>query len=300
MGCTGATSRTPSVSLDDAAAMASNRRVASLRISALYVYPVKACAGISRTAARITRLGLVHDRRWMLVDERGVALSQRDLPKLCLIRTTLSEAGIGLTYPGAGSMSLPLRFDGGPRVRTSVFAYEGPGVVHEAASEWASRALAIDCRVVFMPDDVERPIEPGYGLPDDRVSLADGYPVLLTSDASLDDLNARLPSPVTMARFRPNVVVEGAPAFAEDRWLRVRFGGVSWRHPKACARCPVVIVDPETGQRSAEPLRTLATFRRQGKEAYFGANLIPDGEGEVRVGDEFEVLEVGPPPWVKG
>ncbi|HEU4407488.1 MAG TPA: MOSC N-terminal beta barrel domain-containing protein [Polyangiaceae bacterium] len=267
-----------------------------IRITSLLIYPIKACGGVSSSSARITRRGFAHDRRWMVVDERGDFLTQRGLPRLCLLRTTLSEEGIGLSYPGAGASSLPLRLDEGPRVRTRVFGFEGPALVHEAASAWASKALGVDCRLVFMPDEVERPVEPAYARPGDVVSYADAYPVLLASASSLDDLNARLPEPLPMARFRPNVVVDGAPAFAEDRWRRMRFGGVTWRNPKPCGRCQVTTVDPATGERSAEPLRTLATYRRRGNSVLFAVNLIPDGEGVVRVGDALEVLEEGELP----
>jgi hypothetical protein len=244
--------------------------------------------------ARVTPRGLAGDRRWALVDERGEALTQRQLPRLCLLRTSADERGIGLAYPGAGASALPWRLDDGPRVRARVFEFEGPAVEHEGASAWASRALGVRCRAVFMPDGVERPVDPAHARPGDVVSFADAFPALLASRSSLDDLNGRLPAPVTMARFRPNVVVEGAPAFAEDGWRRVRFGGVAWRNPKPCARCQVTTVDPATGETSPEPLRTLGRYRRRGNEVLFATNLIPDGEGVVRVGDAFEVLEAAP------
>lgn len=228
----------------------------------------------------------------MVVDERGDFLTQRELPRLCLLRTSFEGGGIALTFPGAGASWLPLRADG-PRVRARVFDYEGPAIAHEAASAWASRALGVACRFVFMPDDVERPGEEGYARPGDIVSFADAYPLLLASRSSLDDLNGRLAAPVTMSRFRPNVVVEGAPAFAEDAWRRVRFGGIEWRHPKPCGRCKITTVDPATGETSPEPLRTLSTYRRRGNSVLFAANLLPDGEGVVRVGDSLEVLEEG-------
>ncbi len=264
----------------------------TIRISALYVYPVKGCAGIAVPEARVTWRGLAHDRRWMLIDERGNFLSQRSLPKLCLLRTVLRDGGIGLSFPGAGEASLPLRAGEGPRASARVWGFESGAIVHEAASAWASRALGVaGCRVVFMPDEVRRPVEPAFARPGDVVSFADEYPVLLASNASLADLNARLDAPVTMARFRPNVVLEGAAAFAEDAFRRVRFGGVDWRMPKPCSRCQVVTVDPATGETSPEPLRTLSTYRRAGNAVLFGANLVPEAEGLVRVGDELEVLE---------
>jgi uncharacterized protein len=274
--------------------------VSTIRVASLHVFPLKAAAGVTTLEAEVTRRGLAGDRLWMVVDERGDFLSQRELPKLCLLRAQPLGDRIELSFPGAGSSSLPRSLDEGPRVTVNLWRFTGPAIVHEAASAWASRALDVACRIVFLPADAERTVDPGFARPGDVVSFADGFPLLFASTSSLADLNARLATPVPMLRFRPNLVVEGAPPFAEDRWRRVRLGGLEWHLPKLCGRCRVVTVDPATGETSPEPLRTLATFRRRGRDVCFGVNAIPEGRGRLRVGDVLEVLEEGDPPRAKG
>jgi uncharacterized protein len=163
-------------------------------------------------------------------------------------------------------------------------------LVHDAGSAWLSDALGRRCQLVYMPDDVERAVNPLRGRPGDVVSFADGYPFLLIGQGSLDDLNGRMSAPLPMIRFRPNLVVEGAAAFAEDGWPRVRIGAVTFRNVKPCDRCVMTTVDPETGNKGAEPLRTLATYRAWGGAVWFGVNLIAENTGTLRVGDAVEAL----------
>ena len=157
------------------------------------------------------------------------------------------------------------------------------------AAAWLSAALGRACRLVHMADPAEaRRVDPDYADAEDRVSFADGFPVLVTNAASLADLNARLAVPVSMDRFRTNIAVSGAEAWAEDGWQQVRIGAVPFAGPKDCARCAVTTVDQDTGERSPEnePVRTLAQFRRKaGGRIIFGQNLIPRGTGRIAVGD---------------
>jgi uncharacterized protein YcbX len=165
---------------------------------------------------------------------------------------------------------------------------------------WLGGVLGVACRLVYLADAEARAVNPEFGAPGDVVSFADGYPLLLCSAASLAALNAGLAVPVPMLRFRPNLVVEGAAAWAEYDWARVRIGGVVFRAVKPCDRCVVTTIDPETGLQPDpdEPLRTLKMFRRDARgRVLFGQNLVPDGGGIVRVGDAVEVLtEAGAPP----
>jgi hypothetical protein len=159
-----------------------------------------------------------------------------------------------------------------------------------AAHAWFSRYLGFDCRLVYMDEAAHRPVDPQYAPEGREVSFADGYPLLLTAEASLADLNARLDAPVPMNRFRPNLVVAGGMAFAEDGWSRVRIGAVPFQVVKPCARCVVTTIDPQTAAQGKEPLRTLSRFRRRQGKVFFGENLIPEQPGIVRVGDPVEVL----------
>jgi uncharacterized protein YcbX len=161
-----------------------------------------------------------------------------------------------------------------------------------AAHEWMSQYLGMDCRVVYMPEDSIRLVNPKYAIaPTDHVSFADGFPFLLISQASLDDLNQRLETPLPMNRFRPNFVVSGCTSFAEDTWKRIRIGTMEFHLVKPCARCIVTTVDQQTADRGQEPLRTLAQYRMQDGKILFGQNLVAVGVGQVSVGDAVEVLE---------
>ena len=160
--------------------------------------------------------------------------------------------------------------------------------------EWFSRYLHLPCRLVRIADDHPRRVDTQYAVNEsDEVSFADGFPLLLVSRASLDDLNQRLDYPVTMRHFRPNVVVEGCEPFEEDHWTRIALGGLQCAVVKPCQRCQVITVDPQTGDRGKEPLLTLSQYRRRANGGiYFGQNVIPIDIGAIAVGDEVTVPTV--------
>lgn len=255
-------------------------------VNALFVYPIKSCAGVALSEARVVARGLEHDRRWMVVDEDGRFLTQRQLPEMALVRVALHGQELLVAHPRAGRLSLPLELQAdGPRRDVTVFRDTLPAIVHPEGSQFFSEALARPCQLVYMPEDQRRAVNPARARPGDIVSFADGYPLLLLSQTSLADLNARLAEPVGIERFRPNLVVEGAPAYAEDTWSCVETAEVSFRVPKGCDRCSIPCVDPVTAQRGTEPLRTLATYRKWDGAVWFGVNLIHDGPGTLRVGE---------------
>jgi uncharacterized protein YcbX len=270
-----------------------------MRLTEIRIFPVKALAGLTCDVAVVEPRGLAGDRRWMLIDDTGRFLSQREHPGMALIDAVPAQAGIVLHTHGQ-----PPLFVAEPDRSTP------PRPVHvwrdhffaipaaETAAAWLTRALGVPCALVFQADPTTRPVSPAFAAPGDVVSCADGFPLLLTTEASLAALNARLASPVPMLRFRPNLVVAGAPAWAEDSWRRLRIGTATFRVVKPCDRCVVTTIDPATATRPnpEEPLRTLKTFRRDATgRVYFGQNLIPDSGGEIRRGDAIDVLESGPP-----
>jgi len=255
------------------------------RISALYVYPVKACRGVRLDTARVVARGFEHDRRYMIVDARGRFVTQRELPELALVTTAIGKDSIVLRRTGYPDCALPFEHASGAELEVSVWDHSGPALRHEAGSAWLSAILGSPVSLVFMPDSHRRQVNPERARPGDIVSFADGYPFLVISEASLEELNSRLETPLVMERFRPSIVVSGVPAFAEDAWRNVRLGEVSFRGVKRCERCTVTTVDPETGIRGKEPLRTLATFRREDGKVWFGMNLIHDAEGTLSTGD---------------
>ena len=177
--------------------------------------------------------------------------------------------------------------------KVSVWSDECEGIyMSREADQWLFNILGASCRLVFMPDESERPVDPDYAQKGDIVSFADGYPLLLTNQASLADLNERLERPIEMIRFRPNVVMQGADAFEEDNWNRVRIGSVEFECSRPCARCVLTTVDPSTGVKDpdGEPLKTLKTYRHEGEGVLFGINLIPRSSGQLNLGDSVIVL----------
>jgi uncharacterized protein YcbX len=260
------------------------------RISALYVYPVKSCRGIQVDRARVARRGFERDRRWMVVDDQGQFLTQRTLPALCRVATSLHPDGIELAIEGRAPYLLPLEFDSGPHVPVSVWGHQGQAIRHADGSRWLTDAIGYGCSLVFMPEKHERAVNPERGRPGDIVSFADGYPFLLISEASLAELNSRLAVPLEMQRFRPNIVITGTSAFAEDEWSRLLLGEIGFRGVKRCDRCVVTTLNPLTGEGGKEPLTTLAKYRRSEGKVWFGMNLIHDSEGWLAVGDQATQL----------
>jgi len=269
-------------------------------LSSIHVYPLKSASGIAPNEADVERRGLAGDRRWMLVDGDGTFLSQRSHPRLALIGVKRTDEGLRLTAPDQESIDV---VQPGASVERRTVTVWGDAVeaalASDAAHAWCAAFLETDVRLVYMPEASRRAVDAEYATRDDDVvSFADGYPLLLTTTASLADLNDRLDAPLPMDRFRPNVVVDGTAAWAEDAWRRIRIGAVTFRAVKPCGRCAVTTTDQQTAARGKEPLKTLATFRRGADTGmvYFGWNLIPEAPGRLRVGDAVDVLERRTPP----
>lgn len=268
-----------------------------VRVAALHLYPVKGLRGHDITESDVERCGFTGDRRWMLVNPAGHFLTQREYPQMARVVVTPHANAISLRTSGMSSIIVPNPTQDAEPIEVTVWR-STVNAAHAGsdADTWLSQALDMPCRLVYLSDPDARPVDPAYAHPHDRVSFADGFPVLLTSDISLGDLNQRLSQPVAMRRFRPNLVIAGAEPWAEDRWRRIKIGGVIFRLPKPCSRCSVTSVDQDTGERPLprEPLRTLATFRRTQGGIMFGQNMIPQTTGRIAVGDAVTILESGP------
>jgi uncharacterized protein len=265
--------------------------MSSLRLTGLWRYPVKSLRGTRCNALPVAARGPLADRQWMLVDAQGGFLTQRQLPRMALIDVRLDGDGLALRC-GRSALTVARPPIDAPLLEVTVWRDRCLAQAADAeADRWFSGLLGRPCRLVYLPDSQVRAVDPRFARPDDQVGFADGFPFLLISQASLDDLNARLAQPVPMLRFRPNLVVAGCAAFAEDGWRRIRIGEIDFRVAKPCSRCIVPTIDPETAERAAEPLRTLAGYRRRDKQVFFGQNLIHDGLGELREGMPVEVLE---------
>lgn len=265
-----------------------------MRISGIWIYPVKSLRGIALDEAYAEPRGLQYDRRWMLVDERGEMITQRQVHDLALLTVELQGACLCLGHqdPGYGKVSMPIAVANGERIPVVVWGDTvmalWPGLEADA---WLSDAIGLNCRLVYMDDEAERYADQRYAGAGKMVSFADGYPYLLVNQASLDDLSRRAGQPFEPERFRPNVLVEGAAAFAEDAWRSIRIGDLYFDLVKACARCVVITLDPKTGHKGVEPLRTLSGFRQKEGKVLFGTNMLVQNAGPLRLGMALELEE---------
>jgi uncharacterized protein YcbX len=266
-----------------------------IQLSNLTYYPIKACRGFDVTESRIERMGLANDRRMMVVTPEGEFLTQREYPKLALITPMLKNDSVTLSAPNFDSIQVPLQKTGTPWP-VNIWKSKDVNAIDQGddAARWLSDWLGASVRLVHFADGFKRKLNPDYVVSaDDHTGFADGYPILVISEASLQDLNSKLDAsrPLPMNRFRPNMVVKGCEPFAEDTWKRIRIGEVEMALVKPCPRCEVTTIDKETLERNKEPLKTLGTYRKQKGGAMFGMNVIPLNEGNIKVGMSVEVLE---------
>ena len=261
-----------------------------LELTQLTCYPLKSAAGIRVNSWQVDDFGLVHDRRWMVVDARGLLVSQRTHPRLALVRPEVRGDRLVLTAPGAPPLELSLRPTGSVLVKATVWDDTCDAIwLGPRPAQWLTEVLGSPCELVYMPDATVRPADPAYAEDGIRVSFADGFPFLLISEESLADLNSRLTRPLPMNRFRPNLVMAGGEPYEEDTLERFVAGGIAFRVVKPCDRCVVTTTDQETTERGVEPLRTLATYRRQPGGVMFGQNVVHFGTGRLTVGAPVEV-----------
>lgn len=270
------------------------------QLQSIHVHPVKALRGTTPRTAVVEPWGLAGDRRWALIDAGGKVVTQRQQPHLALAAAELLPGGgVRLSAPGMEPLTVPVPH-ASARVPMEILRdkVEATLAEDEAAHAWCSAYLGVDARLVHMDDPgTSRPVDPEYALPGEMVSFADGYPLLVTTTASLDALNSLLArgdhpaeGPLPMNRFRPNVVVSGTAAWAEDDWSRIAIGEVTFRVAKKCGRCVVTTTDQATAERGREPLHTLGRNRRLGGKLVFGQNLVPLSRGTIRAGDPVTVL----------
>jgi hypothetical protein len=263
-----------------------------VRVTGLFVYPVKSCAGTAVAEAAVGRRGFAGDREFMVTDVNGLFVTQRELPRMALIAPALADGALTLRAAGMPDLLLEPRTEGALR-RAVVWGSTCDAIDQgDEAARWLSEFLGAPLRLARMAEGFSRKVDPDYAVsPGDETGFADGYPFLLLSEGSLADLNGRLPEAVEMRRFRPNIVVAGCAPYAEDGWRRVRIGSVELAVVKPCARCIITTTDQSTAERGREPLATLAAYRNiPGKGVMFGQNLIHAGPGRIAVGDAVEVV----------
>lgn len=262
------------------------------RLRAIWVHPIKSCAGIAVQAATVDVLGLIDDRRWQIVTAEGDMLTQREEPRLALIRPRLHGQHLVMSAPGMADVVLA-RQSTGQRRRVRCWSHEGESDdCGEPAAAWLENFLGRPARLVAWDPAVRRPIPPGYHPDEALTAFTDGFPLLVVSQASIDDLSLRVGRTIDARRFRANLLIDQCAAHAEDDWRRIRIGDIPVAMVKPCSRCTVTTVDPDTGMRDGdgEPLRTLAQYRRQDGKVMFAQNAVHAGPGRLRVGDAVTVL----------
>ena len=262
----------------------------NISISGLSIYPVKSCRGISLTSSHLEAFGLQGDRRWMVVDENGVMLTQRKIAKMCLIQPEIIKTGLVLKTVNMDNLFVEI-----PSVTktVSVKVWEDQCQAYDAGNEaanWLSHVLSINCRLVYFPENEFRQVDLDYANKGDKTAFSDGFPLLLISQASLDDLNQRMQHPVEMNRFRPNIVVSGCEAFAEDTWKKIRIADITFRIVKPCSRCVIPSINIETAEKEDEPLKTLVSYRKRDNKIFFGQNVISNSMGQIDVGMPVEII----------
>ena len=267
----------------------------NLRLSEIWIYPIKSLGGISVTSSLVTKRGLEHDRRWMLVDEDGRFLTQRKFPEMALLQVEIIENGLNVYHKLKRDRTLKIAFDAKPLESLNVQVWDDECdayTVSEAANEWFSEVLNQKCRLVYMPDDSLRQLDKRYAKDGDITGFSDGYPILIIGESALDYLNGKLEESVPMNRFRPNLVFKGGEPNEEDNWKDFRIGEAEFYGVKPCARCVVTTINQDNAVTGKEPLKTLATYRRVGKKVLFGQNVIPKSVGEnININDVINVLK---------
>ncbi|MGN6397071.1 MAG: MOSC domain-containing protein [Mucilaginibacter sp.] len=266
-----------------------------LKVSELYIYPIKSLAGIPVKKAFVTPRGFGHDRRWLLVDENNCFITQREHHQMALLQVAIENDGLRVTHKvNNKSISIPFYTPGTGHEQVMVTIWDDNCIaefVSAEADKWFTEMLGIKCRLVYMPDSTHRMVDQRYAKEDSITSFADAYPFLLVGQASLDDLNTRLAEALPMNRFRPNIVFTGGEPFGEDMYGHFTINNINFYGVKLCARCVMTTVDQDTAITGKEPLKTLAKYRFKNNKILFGQNLIHKGEGGITVGDELIVLQ---------
>ena len=260
--------------------------MAELKLTQIWIYPIKSLGGINLLSAEVMEKGLQYDRRLMLVDETGTAMTQRVFPKMALFKSSIDKGLLTITHH-QHSMKLDLK-NPPLSIPTTVNIWDDTVSAFDlegSYNQWFSDLLESPCRLVYFPEENSRPVDPRYEVNHEQVCLADAYPFLIIGQSSLDDLNSRLSESVPMNRFRPNFVFTGGEPFEEDSWRNFSIGSTRFVGVKLCGRCPLPTVNQDTAERGQEPLRTLSTYRKRENKVYFGQNLVALDYNPVRVGD---------------
>ncbi|MDE3213444.1 MAG: MOSC domain-containing protein [Bacteroidota bacterium] len=265
-----------------------------LQISDLFIYPVKSLGGISVEKAEISSMGLLHDRRWMLVDRSNRFLTQREIPAMCLLQVDLLDDGLRVHHRHHPEKWIQVAYvpEGQTLQEVKLFEdYCQALPVSKRADRWFTEMLGVTCQLMYIPEDSVRKVDPDYAPVGTRTGFADAFPFLLIGRSSMDDLNHRLTEKMSILRFRPNIVFEGGDPFLEDRMDHLQINEVNFFAVKPCARCTVPTINPENASRTDEPIKTLSDYRKKNHKVYFGQNMISEGNGRIHVGNPLKIVK---------
>lgn len=270
--------------------------MSKLFVSKLNIYPIKSAAGLSLKAMQLNPMGPECDRRWMIVDSNNVFITQRKFSKMCLLNVNLTSQGLELSSEGYSPCSVTIPEDR-HLIESSVWGSDAHGLdCGDHVAQWLSDFLGKSCRLIYMPDDYQRAVDTNYVKDNEKVAFADGFPLLVTSQSSLDDFNSKLSMSnpgleIGMNRFRPNIVISGNDAYAEDEWQIIRIGDIEVSLVKPCSRCIMPSINPASGQKEIAVNQTLQKYRKRGRDTFFGQNAVYSTLGEISLGDEVTIIK---------
>ena len=266
------------------------------KLSEIWIYPIKSLPGFRVRSARVLEKGLEGDRRMMLVDDENRFLTQRELTKMALFNVSIDHGFVMISHRINKNLH-PITIDATQPISNPAIAcaiWDDTVEAHEMNamySKWFSDALGINCRLMLFPEQNERRVDVKYVAEEKQTSLSDGYPYLVIGQESLKDISKRVGESLTIRRFRPNFLFEGGAAYEEDTWRNFHIGSVKFRGVKSCGRCVLTTVDPDTGEKGVEPLKTLASYRSRNGKVLFGQNVIALEDGLINEGDDISVYE---------
>jgi uncharacterized protein YcbX len=264
-----------------------------LKVSALFIYPVKSLGGIAVNSAQVTDRGFQYDRRWLLVDAENRFITQREFPEMALFQTSITSAGLKIrNRKNDSELSIPFQPQTTAEISVQIWNDSCQAlVVSDDVNAWFAEAFSFSCKLVYMPDKTQRLVDESYAKNNEINSFSDAFPFLMIGESSLEDLNRRLTESLPMNRFRPNIVFSGADPYAEDSMRHFTISGIDFYGVKLCARCPIPTINQDNAIRGQEPLRTLASYRQRDNKIYFGQDLLHRGSGVISIGDEIMIHE---------
>jgi uncharacterized protein len=269
-----------------------------LQVSQLNIYPVKSLGGISKQAVQLCNTGFEYDRRWMLVDENNVFLSQRTHPQMVLLHTAQTDEGFIVSKYNDENLSIIIPYVTEAKKKLKVAVWEDicdAVEVSDEHNEWFSDMLHFKCKLVYMPDDAVRLVDKRYAGNKEITSFSDGYPILMIGEATLEYLNNKLKDALPMNRFRPNLVFTGGHAHIEDEMEKFSINEINFLGVKPCSRCVMTTINQQNAEKGKEPLKTLSTYRMKDNKIYFGQNVLHHQSGIINVGDTIHITQQGMP-----